>query len=217
MYSKLFKIAGAGALAAAILGGALLGQPAAKADTVEACVIRAQETGFCVIAGRPAEPEPAEIVRTAELHTEIPQILGTLPAITGPAGNAVMQTEAAPYTEEELELLACCIYCEAGGDSASDETRRMVGEVVINRVADPRFPDTIAGVLTQKYQYGLFWRTGVVWPARAAHEPEAVDRAYDCARLVLSGERLLPEDVIFQAEFVQGEIVASAPGFYFCR
>lgn len=106
MYSKLFKIAGAGALAAAILGGAMLGQPAAKADTAEACVVRAQETGFCVIAGRPAEPEPAEIIRTAELHTEIPQILGTLPAITGPAENAVTQTQAAPLQSTAAPLTA---------------------------------------------------------------------------------------------------------------
>lgn len=35
-----------------------------------------------------------------------------------------------------------------------------------------------------------------VWPSRAAHESE---------------------DVVFQAEFVQGEIVAFAPGYYFCR
>lgn len=232
--TRTIKAMACAAAAAAILGGSLIAaEPSTGSTTVQACVMRAQESGFCVIPGRRIAAPPAAarndgqempriaetVIRTAELRVEVIPKVGILPMpeITGPAENAVTQTEAAPYTEEELEILACCIYCEAGGDSASDETRRMVGEVVINRVADPRFPDTILGVLTQKYQYGLFWRTGVVWPARAAHEPEAVERAYDCARLVLSGERLLPEDVIFQAEFVQGEIVASAPGFYFCR
>lgn len=52
------------------------------------------------------------------------------------------------------------------------------------------------------------------WTAREY----AVERAYDCAERVLGGEWLLPEDVIYQAGFVQGrEIVAQAPGFYFCR
>ena len=123
-----------------------------------------------------------------------------------------------PYTEDELELLACVIYCEAGGDEASDETRRMVGEVVLNRVADPRYPDTIEEVLTQRSQYGRFFWTGVVWPSRATKEKEAVERAYDCARQVFTEPRLLPEDVVYQAEFFQGtECVVHAPGFYFCR
>ena len=122
------------------------------------------------------------------------------------------------YTEKELELLACTIYCEAGSDNISDDTRRMVGEVVLNRVADSRYPDTIEAVLTQRSQYGRFYWTGVVWPSRAAHEKEAVERAYDCARIVLEGERLLPEDVVYQAEFSQGtECVVHVPGFYFCR
>lgn len=48
-------------------------------------------------------------------------------------------------------------------------------------------------------------------------EMKAKGRAYRCAEAVLTEPRLLPEDVVFQAEFVQGEIVASAPGYYFCR
>lgn len=136
------------------------------------------------------------------------------------AALAVTEEEPEPiYTERELELLAITIYCEAGSDSISDETRRMVGEVVLNRVADERYPDTIAEVLTQRGQYGRFFWTGVVWPARASRSAEAhaVERAYDCARLVFEGERLLPTDTIYQAAHVQGEIVAQVPGFYFCR
>ena len=131
---------------------------------------------------------------------------------------ALAMTEA-DYTEQELELLAIVIYSEAGSDTITNETRRMVGEVVLNRVADERYPDTIAEVLTQRGQYGRFFWTGVVWPARAdrAAEAHAVERAYACARTVFEDERLLPEDVIYQAAHVQGEIVAQAPGFYFCR
>lgn len=124
------------------------------------------------------------------------------------------------YDPANLEPLAIVIYTEAGSDSCSDETRRMVGEVVLNRVADERFPDSVRSVLTQRGQYGAFYWEGVCWPGRAycAEESHAVDRAYECARLVLTEPRLLPEDVVWQAEFVQGaEIVAHQDGLYFCR
>lgn len=104
----------------------------------------------------------------------------------------------------------------------SDETRQMVGEVVLNRVKDKRYPCTIEGVITQPYQYGLLYKTGPVWPKRAENpgEQHAVERAYETAweLLIDDAERLLPEDVIYQAEFEQGkETVAEADGFYFCR
>lgn len=151
----------------------------------------------------PAEPEPEP---ESEATADVPDInVGH----TGPT-----------YTDAELEALALVIYQEAGGDACSDETRIMVGNVVMNRVADERFPDTIEEVLLQKQQYGRLYWTGLVWPERASQsvEAHAVDRAYECAERVLNGERLLPEDVIWQAEFVQGtEIVAHQDGFYFCR
>ena len=125
---------------------------------------------------------------------------------------------AKAYTEAELEAMALVIYQEAGGDACTDETRIMVGNVVMNRVADSRFPDTIEEVLLQKAQYGRLHWTGLVWPERAENEPEAVERAYKCAEMVLSGEKLLPDDVIWQSEHIQGkEIVVHSDEFYFCR
>ena len=126
-----------------------------------------------------------------------------------------------PADEETVEMLALVIYQEAGGNACSDNTRRMVGEVALNRVEDSRFPDTLEGVLTQKAQYGRLYWTGLIWPERASYEGEkgAVERAYETARLILSSdERLLPRDVVFQAEFPQGsEVVVQADGLYFCR
>ena len=140
----------------------------------------------------------------------------------------VEEPESAPiveeptYTEEELEVLAIIIYQEAGGDACNDSTRQMVGEVFLNRVSSPLFPDTFKEVATQKSQYGRLYWTGLVWPERRTSpgEAHAVERAYDTARALLEGslERLLPEDVIFQAEFEQGnEIIVHQDGFYFCR
>lgn len=121
------------------------------------------------------------------------------------------------YTEWDIEILATIIYQEAGGDSSSDETRIMVGNVFMNRVNSDKFPNTFEEVATQPGQYGL--ESGVRWPERAGNEIEkhAVARAYDCAVRILRGETLLPENVIWQAEFKQGEgVYAYQDGMYFC-
>lgn len=122
--------------------------------------------------------------------------------------------------KNDLELMAIAIYKEAGGDNCTDDTRIKVGNVIVNRTKDDRFPDTVEEVLTQYRQYNTFYLTGVVWPERASYASEqaAVARAYECAERVLLGETLLPEDVVFQAEFMQGtEIVSYQDGIYFCR
>ena len=109
---------------------------------------------------------------------------------------------------EDLELLACVIYQEAGADYCCDDCRRRVADVVLNRVEDDRFPDNIQDVLTQKRQYGRYYWTGVVWPERAQNDCEkhAVERAYRIAEEVLKGEHseLYGEGYIWQAEFKQG-------------
>lgn len=156
------------------------------------------------------ETEPTEATEPpTEPTTEPPTEPATEPTETQP-----------PYTEEELEMLAIVIYQEAGADNCSDETRLMVGTVVMNRIADDRFPDTMYEVLTQESQYGRLHWTGIVWPDRVSdpYEAHAVERAYAIAERILLGERALPEDVVWQAEFKQGtEVVAFQDGMYFCR
>lgn len=141
-------------------------------------------------------------------------------AVELPEAEAEIMPEPS-YTAEELEILALVIYAEAGGDACSDVTRQMVGEVVLNRVAHEAYPNTIEGVLLQAGQYGTFSWTGLVWPARSKNlgEVRAIERAYACAEGLLSGktERCLPTDVIYQSEYIMGEIVAKSDGMYFCR
>ena len=158
----------------------------------------------------PADPavEPQQVARKLKVEEPVATEYAILPE------------DPPEYSGEDLETLAIIIYQEAGGDDCSDETRLMVGTVVLNRVADNRYPDTIAEVATEYKQYGRLYWTGLKWPERAskAEEAHAVKRAYDCATQLLDGYRALPEDVIFQAEFAQGtEVVAKQDGFYFCR
>ena len=135
---------------------------------------------------------------------------------------SLVHSDPAPdktYTDEELEILALIVYQEAGEDRVSDDTRRLVAQVFLNRVNDSRFPDSFYEVATAERQYGRLYWTGIVWPDRASTQVEAhaVERAYKIAQEVLeSDEPVCPEGVIFQAEFVQGDIYAEQDGMYFC-
>lgn len=55
----------------------------------------------------------------------------------------------------DLELLAAIIYCEARGESYYGQLA--VGAVVLNRVNDPRFPNTIRGVIYSPNQFSPVW------------------------------------------------------------
>ena len=135
---------------------------------------------------------------------------------------SLVHSDPAPdktYTDEELEILALIVYQEAGEDRVSDDTRRLVAQVFLNRVNDSRFPDSFYEVATAERQYGRLYWTGIVWPDRASSQAEAhaVERAYKIAQEVLESDKpVCPEDVIFQAEFVQGDIYAEQDGMYFC-
>lgn len=119
----------------------------------------------------------------------------------------------------ELEYLAIAIYCEAGSDRCCDNCRRRVADVILNRVADDRYPDSILGVLRQFGQYGTFGWTGVVWPDMSYRESEkkAVEKARRIAAEVISGQHseLYGQNYIWQAEFVQGYDWIYCCGIYY--
>lgn len=113
------------------------------------------------------------------------------------------------YTQADLDLLARVIYCEAGSSWATDEHQLAVGSVVLNRVADSRFPNTISGVVYQKGQYacvpnGMINRT----PS---------ERAVKNAKYLLENGVTTPTNIVWQAQFKQGKGVWKyIQGHYFC-
>lgn len=54
-------------------------------------------------------------------------------------------------TQEEIELIALCVMAEAEGEC--EYGQRLVIDVILNRVDDPHFPDTICDVIYQKNQF----------------------------------------------------------------
>lgn len=112
-------------------------------------------------------------------------------------------------SEEDIDLLARLLFAEAGSNWIADETIYYVGSVVLNRVDSDLFPDTLYDVIYQDGQYSCTW-SGAIY-----NEP--TDRCYRIAEDLLRNGSILPEDVLFQAEFTQGSGVYDyQDNLYFC-
>lgn len=169
--------------------------------------------------GTEPSTEPATEAPTEEL-TE-PET--SEPPVETIAESEVIEPTEPPIDEQDLENLAIIIYREAGGDACCDECRRRVADVVLNRVADDRFENTIEDVLLSPHQFGKLYKTGLVWPERASwpSEQHAVERAYRIAEEVLSGKH----SNVYQKGYVWFQmtkrtddyIVCYVCGFYFSR
>lgn len=167
--------------------------------------------------------EVTEVAEATEAITTVPTIESTyveLPPLLSKPHKPIAKQDP-PIDEHDVELLAMVIYQEAGSDYICDDCRRRVADVVLNRVNDDRFPNTIEAVLTQKDQYGVYYYTGVVWPTRAKYDGEAhaVERARQIAREVLEGNHseLYSNGYVWQAEFMQGTDGFWCCGIYFGR
>lgn len=115
------------------------------------------------------------------------------------------------YTDEDLEVLTRIISAEAG--NCSWEMMEGVGSVVLNRVASPKFPNTIYEVVFQQGQYsptinGTYWN-------------EPTEGAKEVAKYLLENGSCAPSDVLYQANFPQGTgtwkiLNTSYSTMYFC-
>lgn len=101
-------------------------------------------------------------------------------------------------TYEDLSYLSKIIYAEAGSIWLSDEWKMSVGEVVLNRVKSPEFPNTIKDVVEQDGQY-----YGKNSSYLKYLKPDL--RCVKIALRLLEGERVFDDSsVVFQANFPQG-------------
>lgn len=122
-----------------------------------------------------------------------------------------VQAEAT-YTEDDLYVLSHIISAEAG--NCSEDMMLSVGSVVLNRVADERFPDTISEVVFQEGQYAPTWD--------GAYYNEPTEAAKKVAKRLLEEGSAIDASVVWQAEFPQGngvyDTIESPFGtvMYFC-
>lgn len=102
---------------------------------------------------------------------------------------------------DDLYLLARVIFSEAGSYWLSEEFRMCVGEVVLNRVASPEFPDNLHDVVYQKGQYSVVGTPGFESLAPG-------EECVDIALRLLRGERRMVPSVVYQSDYLQGELFA---------
>ena len=108
---------------------------------------------------------------------------------------------------DDLYNLSHLICGEAEG--CSWDMKISVGSVVLNRVANDRFPDTIAEVIFQPGQYSC------TWDGNFYREPS--EETIEAAEYLLENGTQIDESVVWQAEFVQGNGVYDQIGnMYFC-
>lgn len=60
---------------------------------------------------------------------------------------------------DSLEMLAICVEAEAGNQGLLG--KRMVADVILNRVDDSSFPDNIVDVISQPNQFTSYWDGGM--------------------------------------------------------
>ena len=157
------------------------------------------------------EEMTTEEVTTEEITTEKPTEEDITEDVEEPSTQKVVHDSVPTkvnnfYDEDDLYILSHLIYGEAGGES--DECQLAVGSVVLNRVKSNQFPNSISGVVFAPGQYAC------TWDGNYDKEPDA--RAIRNARYLLENGSQLPDGVVFQAQFAQGEIYKIIDGEYFC-
>ena len=120
--------------------------------------------------------------RPVEVIQEKPVLWEVISEEQAPAVEVVQESiqkeipdeEPEEIAEEEnitsLELMVLCVEAEAGNQDMIG--KRMVASVILNRVDDPDWPDSIEEVISQPYQFTSYWDGGMekVVPTEETYE-----------------------------------------------
>lgn len=110
-------------------------------------------------------------------------------------------------TEEDKELLARIVYLEARGQSFSGQ--RAVVEVVLNRVLDSRFPDTV---------YEVLYAPGQFTPAKSIASTTPTETQYEVVDCVIDETPITTENTVyFATSALTKNVFAKIGDHYFCE
>lgn len=115
---------------------------------------------------------------------------------------------------ECVETLARVIHAEESNEVNGEEASWCVAGVVLERVYDEDYPNTIEGVIYQRGQFECTWNGGMY-----REEPTDVEWeiSAEAMQLYLEGGRILPEGSVYIAEFKQGDgVVKQFGNTYVC-
>jgi len=126
---------------------------------------------------------------TAVLHTSTDNVVLPEP-LPKPEQTPSLETAPQGYSDTDLLWLARIIEAEAGGESA--EGKLAVGNVVLNRVNDPNYPDTVYEVIFDT-KYGTQFEptsNGTIYNTPS-------QESYDAAKRALEGQNVVGEAIYF--------------------
>lgn len=152
---------------------------------------------FCLLLATPAAAYEGEPIRTAK--QEYLHAVAEMFRARGYAEDSdIILALQGLWAEEQdaLDIVARVVQGEAGGCPWMHQVA--VAAVVVNRINSPLFPNTAREVVAQPMQYTTLYLRGFDKTSR---------QCYEAAKKALDGESGVPEDVIWQAEFVQGKEV----------
>ena len=155
--------------------------------------------GLLLIADRffTEEPEPVEPPERDWGGLKVQQMV----AVPEPSAEPEMY-----FTEDDVVAVAKMLWGEARG-CALDNQQKAVW-CVLNRVDDPRFPDTIQGVLSQPSQFHGYSPDFPVWDELYAVALDVLTRWSMEKQGVIVERELPPEYVFFTGDGIQNNFRA---------
>jgi spore germination cell wall hydrolase CwlJ-like protein len=122
------------------------------------------------------------------------------PTFSGPLEQQVAAAARVETDDREQDCLASAVYFEARGERLQGQLA--VANVVLNRVASSKYPDTVCEVVEQPWQFSFVNATGRI--PEADRSSDAWRSAVAIARIAQAGTaRAVDSDVLwYHAEYV---------------
>jgi spore germination cell wall hydrolase CwlJ-like protein len=124
----------------------------------------------------------------------------SVPAFSGTLDQQVAAAARVETDDQEQDCLASAVYFEARGEELKGQLA--VADVVLNRVASTKYPNTICEVVEQPWQFSFVNATGRI--PEADRSSAAWAKAVAIARIALAGTaRAVDSDVLwYHADYV---------------
>ena len=166
-------------------------------ESIETCqedIVSEPQAGEEEIIEEPIEEEVKELPQEEIILEEIiieDRIIDEPPIIIGDAiveENNRYASLLNNMSEDDKDLICRITFREAGNQGA--EGQRAVIEVILNRVIDDKWPNTVTGVLSQPGQFST-------WGGRNSVTSEEVDNIYGLLAVVATEEPILNENYVY--------------------
>lgn len=171
-----------------------------REERAKAFIATMLTVAFCMFAGAAGyhqylkTQEKKEPLATSQVSQDqiIPIEEATVYNIT--TENAYFVAEPVPVSTEagmsDLDLIAACVEAEAGNQDLTG--KRLVADVILNRVDAEGFPDTVEGVISQPRHFASYWNG-------AMDKAEPSEETFQAVRMEME-ERSYPGLLYFDSE-----------------